>query len=120
MLRPSSLMLGIMLLAVGLLVAGPLIAGGGTTNPPGTPIDLVVLLAPFVALAAAIERFWEAVFNFYESVAIASARLVGVGARTAQWMQTEAQNAETAVEVLVTTLGSGSRGTLSTTRYQRR
>src|ERR1043165_8333180 len=109
-------MFGVLLVAVIVVVANQLFSlQAGTENPPATPADLSVVLAPFVALATAIERFWESMFDFYESVAIATARIIGVGKNTTAWVKAEAQNAESAVQTLVSALATA--GTPDNPRY---
>lgn len=80
-------------------------------SDPGAPIekksiDFVATTAPFVALAAALERFWEALFDWYERFALASARVIGVTASGTGWMTKEVSNAEKVVSDLVTALGA--------------
>lgn len=72
------------------------------------PTDLITLLAPFLVIATAIERFWEAVFSMYERVALAAGRVMGIAAHTAKWMNTELRNAEQAVTEAVSELGDHS------------
>jgi hypothetical protein len=107
----SAWRLGRWWLVLALIVLGVLVTYYGLTPrsdqvaPVAQPADLFVLLAPFLALATAIERFWEGVFSWYESFAVATGRLVGLGGSTIQWMRDEASNAETAVKNLVEQLG---------------
>ena len=108
-MNTRQLLLLVLVISVGLLIWNGVRGDAGTVSK-ADGVDLVVLLAPFVALAMAIERFWEAVFNYYESVAVATARLIGVGQQTATWMRGEAANAETAVSEVAALLGTKKPG----------
>ena len=66
--------------------------------------DLFLTLAPFIAIATFIERFWETFFNWYESIALQVGRLIGVSAKSIGWMRTEIKNAEQVVEDLIVQL----------------
>lgn len=68
--------------------------------PSGAPADATAALGTFVAIAAAIERFWESVFALYESFALAVGRLFGVSSKTLGWMNTELARAQQAMEDL--------------------
>jgi hypothetical protein len=67
--------------------------------------DLLVAAAPFIVVATALERFWEALFDWYERFALATANLAGVSAQTTAWMKTEVQNAEITVTEAAQALG---------------
>ena len=67
--------------------------------------DFSVALTPFVALAAAIERFWEIAFDVYERFALTVGKLVGGGARGINWMKDELNNASDAVSEVAAQLG---------------
>ena len=67
--------------------------------------DFSVALTPFVALAAAIERFWEIAFDVYERFALTVGKLVGGGARGITWMKDELNNANDAVSEVAVQLG---------------
>ncbi len=60
--------------------------------------DLFVALAPFLAIATAIERFWELIFNQYEGFAAQMGRVIGVSAAKVRWIQNEVRKAEQAVK----------------------
>lgn len=98
------------LLAFALSPKGP---GSGAGNVITTTLtaNLAAVLAPFLVLATAIERFWEAVFSWYESFALASGRLLGSVGAISRWAKTEAENAARAVEEAANTLGATSPGT---------
>jgi len=68
--------------------------------------DFSVALAPFVALATAIERFWEIAFDVYERFALTVGKLVGSGARGITWMKSELDNANDAVSSVAEQLGN--------------
>jgi hypothetical protein len=94
-----------------LLVALAMLALRGSQFPAAVPsgeTQLAVILAPFLALAVAIERFWETVFDWYESLVMGTAKLVGVSAETATWMNKELENAQTAVQALTLELASAA------------
>ena len=83
---------------------------GNPTKDLSVAKDLVVTLAPFIAIATFIERFWETFFNWYESMALQLGRLIGVSADSVKWMKTEIANAEKVVENLVGNLGTQTPG----------
>jgi hypothetical protein len=60
---------------------------------PITVEQMSVAVAPFVAAAVAIERFWEMAFSWYESVALSTAKLAGLSAQTTAWMRAEIKRA---------------------------
>ena len=70
--------------------------------------DYSVALTPFVALAAAIERFWEIAFDVYERFALTVGKLVGGGARGITWMKDELNNANDAVSEVAAQLGKAN------------
>lgn len=70
--------------------------------------DYSVALTPFVALAAAIERFWEIAFDVYERFALTVGKLVGGGARGINWMKDELNNANEAVSEVAAQLGKAN------------
>ncbi|MGH9889022.1 MAG: hypothetical protein ACREBE_26050 [bacterium] len=85
-------------------VAWMLATPGAASTASG--VELTKAVAPFVALAVAIERFWEAVFSFYENLALASQRILGAGAQGVAWATTELDNAQAAVSTAAGSLGS--------------
>lgn len=94
-------LLGILLLLLILLALGTLSESFGRPRfIRGETDDLFLVLAPFLAIAVAIERFWEILFNWYESVALATARFFGVSSQTTRWMRQEVRSAEDAVATL--------------------
>lgn len=100
---PKARMVLLALLALGLFGLVAAVLGdwfGVAASPVARDDDLFILLAPFVAIAVAIERFWEIAFNAYESFAMATARLLGVSGGTTRWMRDEARNAEEALKTL--------------------
>ncbi|MEQ1506183.1 MAG: hypothetical protein ABMB14_28380 [Myxococcota bacterium] len=66
-------------------------------TPPPSPVDVAAMIAPYLALALAIERFWEAVFSWYESLVLATGKTFGTTAAIANWMEREVRKAEIAV-----------------------
>ena len=66
------------------------------------PADLSAALVPFVLLATAIERFWEAVFDWVEQVLISTGKVFGSVNASVKWMVDEYNNAQIAVTNLVT------------------
>jgi RNase P/RNase MRP subunit p29 len=64
--------------------------------------DLTAALVPFVLLATAIERFWEAVFDWVEKVFISTGKVFGSVNQSVKWMVDEYNNAQVAVTNLVT------------------
>jgi hypothetical protein len=66
--------------------------------------SLFVLLAPFLAIATAIERFWEAVFGWYESFILKTASLMGTVGTKLGWAGQELRNAEEAIALAVQSL----------------
>jgi hypothetical protein len=79
----------------------------GQTN--AQPADLTAALVPFVLLATAIERFWEAVFDWVEKVLISTGKVFGSVNESVKWMVDEYNNAQAAVTNLVTSF-SGESG----------
>lgn len=51
--------------------------GFGLAVPTGATPDLTKVLAPFLAVATAIERFWEVLFNGLESFALSTGQVLG-------------------------------------------
>jgi hypothetical protein len=76
-------------------------------DAPSPPIDIAKSAAPFIALAAAIERFWESFFAWYESFALSVGRLMGVSAKMLGWMRTELERARSAMYDLVSKPNDG-------------
>lgn len=76
--------------------------------PPGTG-DLSQLLAPFVAISVAIERFWEVVFDTVERFALTVSGRIGSARSGIKWMRDEMNNAEAAVEAAVAALAKISK-----------
>ena len=103
--RGRGFRVAILLLLIGLLVWGGLNHTAGGTWAVGTPQDLAAVLAPFLVLATGIERFWEAVFSWYESFALATGRVLGTVSGVTTWAKTEVDNAEKAVNAAVNALG---------------
>ena len=66
------------------------------------PADLSTALIPFVLLATAIERFWEAVFDWVEQVLISTGKVFGNVNQSVKWMVDEYNNAQIAVTNLAT------------------
>ena len=78
---------------------------GAISGEPVTgSADLSQVLAPFVAIAIAIERFWEVVFDTVERFALTVSGLVGSARSGVKWMRDELNSAETAVEAAVSAL----------------
>ena len=86
--------LALLLIQIG-AIRGDAVAGNG---------DLSQVLAPFVAIAVAIERFWEIVFDTVERFALTVSGLVGSARSGVKWMRDELGSAETAVEDAVAAL----------------
>ncbi|HYP42348.1 MAG TPA: hypothetical protein VEX13_18490 [Chloroflexia bacterium] len=93
----------IILLLMGGLVFFAFLQGSGSTVPRTT--DPFVLAIPFIAVATALERFWESVFGWYERFALATLNLAGVSAKAAAWMKGEVKNAEDVVASAAEALG---------------
>ncbi len=70
--------------------------------------NLFVLLAPFLAMATAIERFWEAVFGWYESFILKTASLMGTAGTKLGWAGQELLNAEQAMARAVESLAQSA------------
>lgn len=96
-----------------LLVIGGLAGGlvlllvriGAISGEPVTgSADLSQVLAPFIAIAIAIERFWEIVFDTVERFALTVSGLVGSARSGVKWMRDELNSAEVAVESAVAAL----------------
>jgi flagellar hook-basal body complex protein FliE len=66
------------------------------------PADLSTALIPFVLLATAIERFWEAIFDWVEQVLISTGKIFGNVNQSVKWMIDEYNNAQIAVTNLAT------------------
>jgi hypothetical protein len=66
--------------------------------------NLFILVAPFLAIATAIERFWEAVFGWYESFILKTASLMGTAGTRLGWAGQELLNAEQAMARAVESL----------------
>lgn len=113
----NSLLLILALLFVGAIVAmaashyGVCPQGPDSPCAPGDTPDLSKVLLPFVAIATAIERFWETIFNWYEGVALRTAKLIGITAESTDWIKQEYKASEDAVSHLVGTLSQQAPGT---------
>jgi hypothetical protein len=66
------------------------------TETTPTVVDLATILTPFLLLATAIERTWEAIFDTLEKAAMSGGRLIGVSADSVKWMHDELANAQAA------------------------
>jgi hypothetical protein len=104
--RGRGTLLAILLLLVGILVWGVNDTRTGQTFSPGSRQDLLSVLAPLIILATGIERFWEAVFSWYESFALSVGRLLGAVSGVTTWAKTEVGNAEKTVNDAATALGA--------------
>lgn len=96
----GSLMRGWVPVALIIMMPGVLFAAGEAT--PGLPVDPVpsdptATIAPFIAAAACIERFWEAVFAWYENVVLSTAKLAGLTGDAVHWMRQEVTKAKEAL-----------------------
>jgi hypothetical protein len=83
--------------------------GDRAATPATAAPALEDVLAPFLAVAVIIERFWEGLFSWYEGFALATARLLGVSQQTTAWMKKEVENAEAAVTTLVAALDEAKK-----------
>lgn len=59
--------------------------------------DLARTFAPLVAIALAIERFWESVFGLFESFVLGTGRALRSLSGATNWMKTELEAAQVAV-----------------------
>lgn len=106
-------MVGVLLLvAVILAVARALPEDGAIfwlfQVPPSTPQavgDFATMLAPFLAIAVAIERLLETVFNWFEQSSRAVADVLVAPRETLDWIGREYQDAYAAAEEAAQTVG---------------
>ncbi len=82
------------------------------------PVDLSAALVPFVLLATAIERFWEAVFDWVEQVLISTGKVFGSVNASVKWMIDEYNNAQIAVTNLATSFTGKSADELKNVSEQ--
>lgn len=102
----NTLLILFVLAVVAALVAVFLAKPGEASGAGSAPSDLSKVLLPFVAVATAIERFWETVFSWYESAAMNTTRLIGLAADSAGWVALEYRAAQKAVSDTATALAS--------------
>jgi hypothetical protein len=81
-------------------------------------VDLSAALVPFVLLATAIERFWEAVFDWVEQVLISTGKVFGSVNASVKWMIDEYNNAQIAVTNLTTSFTGKSADELKNVSEQ--
>ena len=72
--RTMGIVIGVMAL---MAVVAYLFNRTSTGDTADTATDLAITLAPFLAIATAIERFWELVFNQYEAFAGQLGKVIG-------------------------------------------
>jgi len=103
--RGGGLLLAILLLLVAAVIWGVMDNSNGKNSTLKDGKDLALLLAPYVVLATGIERFWEAVFSWYESFALSVGRLLGAAFGVTGWAGKEVENAEKVVSEAAASLG---------------
>ena len=113
MMRNVTKRLGLPLVVIGfafalLLFAHTAAASTQVAQNNNQPADLSAALIPFVLLATAIERFWEAVFDWVEKVLISTGKVFGTVNQSFAWMVNEFNQAQTAVTNLVTSFAGKS------------
>jgi hypothetical protein len=105
---PNPLLLLLVALTLGLVGVALVrdVPPAGVLRPDNK--NLFVLLAPFLAMATAIERFWEAVFGWYESFILKTATVMGTAGRKLGWAGQELLNAEQAMALAVESLAQSA------------
>lgn len=74
-------------------------------------------LLALVALATAIERFWEAIFGYIERLGKAGIRLIAGGAELVKWVEKTQEGATAALEALVAS-APGAQSSAALALYQ--